>query len=178
MAVPPGPVAVPLSVSVTGPGAMASKSTAARTPVPDAPVESAPRASVMSMRLPFTCCAKATLTLPARMKLPSWTVRTRSLVASYTSVSVTVDRRCASVTDSGTVYGPPPTRNVVPGGEMMTCAPPIPGDVVGTAAGAGSGGTAGCVARGADSAAAGGCTTGGAVGGRGAGPGTVTGTGA
>ena len=54
MAAPPGPVAMPLIVIVTGPGAMASKSTDASTPVPDAPVASAPRASVISIRLPFT----------------------------------------------------------------------------------------------------------------------------
>ena len=50
------------------------------------------------------------------------------------SVSVMVDSRCASVIDSGTVYGPPPTRMVGPGGEMTTCAAPMPGDEVGTAA--------------------------------------------
>src|SRR6185503_12035414 len=49
------------------------------------------------------------------------------------SVNVIVDRRCASVIDSGTVYGPPPTRNVGPGGEISTCAEPIPGAVVGVA---------------------------------------------
>src|SRR5262249_17869723 len=44
--VPPGPVAVPLGVIVAAPGAIASKSTAARRPVPDAPVASAARTSV------------------------------------------------------------------------------------------------------------------------------------
>src|SRR5205809_5680146 len=103
------------------------------------------------------------------------------------SVSVTVDRRCASMTDKGTVYGPPPSWNVVPGGEMMTCAPPIPGDAVGTAAGgggvAGSAGAAGGVAAGgvaagvgSGMAGAGGGVTGG-VGATGAGTGTVPGTG-
>src|SRR5215216_1966302 len=51
------------------------------------------------------------------------------------SVSVTVESRCASVTVNGTVYGPPPTRNVDPGSEISICADPMPGDVVGTAAG-------------------------------------------
>src|SRR5438552_3925809 len=96
------------------------------------------------------------------------------------SVSVTVDRRCASMTDKGTVYGPPPTWNVVPGGEMMTCAPPIPGDAVGTAAGAGgcagSAGAGGGVAGGVASGVTGGCATGG-VGATGEGAGTVPGTG-
>ena len=71
------------------------------------------------------------------MKLPSCTLRTRSFVGSKMSVSVTVEIRDASVISSGTVYGPPPTRNVGPGGEISTCAEPIPGDVVGTAAAAG-----------------------------------------
>ena len=55
------------------------------------------------------------------------------------SVSVTVEMRDASVIEIGTVYGPPPTRNVGPGGEMMTWADPIPGAVVGTAGAAGVG---------------------------------------
>src|SRR5881397_3772698 len=96
------------------------------------------------------------------------------------SVSVTVDRRCASMTDKGTVYGPPPKRNVVPGGEMMTCAPPIPGDAVGTAAGAaggaGSAGAGGC-APGDVGSTAGGGVTGAGAGVTGAGTGTVPGTG-
>src|SRR5690349_4347085 len=64
------------------------------------------------------------------MKLPSCTVRTRSRVGSKTSVNVIVVIRAASAIDSGTVYGPPPTRNVVLGGEMITCAEPRPGDVL------------------------------------------------
>ena len=48
--VPPGPVAVPLAVSVDVPGAIASNSIAASRPVPDAPVASAPREIVMSTR--------------------------------------------------------------------------------------------------------------------------------
>src|SRR5262245_7833606 len=71
IAAPPGPVAVPLSVSVAAPGAIASKSTAASTPVPDAPVASAARVSEMSIRLPFTCWLTVTGTPPARRKLPS-----------------------------------------------------------------------------------------------------------
>src|SRR4029079_11862195 len=67
---PPGPVAVPLRVSVAAPSAIASNSTAASTPVPDAPVASAPRASVMSIRLPLTFWLKVTGTPPARRKLP------------------------------------------------------------------------------------------------------------
>src|SRR5439155_3795913 len=155
---PPGPVAEPLSVIVTPPGAMASNSTAASRPVPDAPVASAPRESVMSIRLPLTCCAKLTVTPPARMKLPSCTVRTRSFVGSKITVSVMVAMRDASVIEIGTVYGPPPTRSVG-GGEMITCAAPMPADTVGTA-GAGVGG---CVVAGATGAAAGGGVAGGGV---------------
>ena len=46
------------------------------------------------------------------MKLPSCTVRTRSSAGSNVSVSVMVDSREALATEIGTVYGPPPTRNV------------------------------------------------------------------
>src|SRR5262249_13659869 len=127
IAAPPGPVAVPLRVSVAGPAAIASNRIAASTPVPEAPVASAPRASVISIRLPLTCCENVTDTPPARRKLPSCTLRTRSLVGSKISVSVTVESRDASATSSGTVYGPPPTRNVV-GPEISTCADPMPDD--------------------------------------------------
>src|SRR5262245_2713243 len=43
-------------------------------------------------------------------------------------VSVIVDIRFAFDTVTGTVYGPPPTRNVVLDGVTMICAWPIPGD--------------------------------------------------
>src|SRR5580765_942221 len=88
--------------------------------------------------------------------------------------------RCASVIDSGTVYGPPPTRNVGPGGEISTCAEPIPGDVVGTAGGvAGVGSAAGgrISAAGGGVSTAGGVTAGVDTGGVGAGSTTVPGTG-
>src|SRR5436190_9563191 len=158
IAVPPGPVADPLSDRVAAPGAIASKSTAASSPTPDAPVESAARVSVMSMRFPLTDCAKTTLMPPARMKLPSCTVRTRSFVGSKITVSVIVEIRCASVIEIGTVYGPPPTRRVGPGGVISTCAEPTPADVVGTAGAVCAGGLAGGVAGGVGS---GGTTTGG-----------------
>ncbi|PYR06337.1 MAG: hypothetical protein DMG00_19305 [Acidobacteria bacterium] len=128
---------------MTLPGAIASNRTAASRPVPVAPVASAARASVMSMRFPFTCCVKVTLTPPARMNVPSFTLRTRSFVASNVSVSVSVERRVASVIEIGTVYGPPPTRNVGPGGDRMICADPMPGVVVGPGAtGSAAGGVA------------------------------------
>ena len=38
-----------------------------------------------------------------------------------------MDSRETFTMDSGTVYGPWPTRNVVPGGEISTCAVPTPG---------------------------------------------------
>ncbi len=42
------------------------------------------------------------------MKLPSCTRAHAQLAGSKVSVSVTVDSRDASVTEIGTVYGPPP----------------------------------------------------------------------
>src|SRR5206468_11532538 len=142
IAVPPGPVAAPLSVSVTVPGPMASNSTAASSPVPDAPVASVPRDSVMSTRLGLACWLNETLAPPARMKLPSCTVGTRSLVESNVSVSVMVEIRAASLIEIGMMYGPPPTRNVVPLGDITTRAAPIPGVVIGGSFGVG--GAGGC----------------------------------
>src|SRR5215471_21109681 len=89
------------------------------------------------------------------MKLPSWTLRTRSLVGSKITVSVTVESRDASVTEIGIVYGPPPTRNVVLGGDRITCAEPMPALALG-AGGAGAGGACGAAGGGW-----GGCTSGG-----------------
>src|SRR5712691_1161303 len=51
--------------------------------------------------------------------------------------------------DSGTVYGPPPTRNRVAGGEMITCAEPMPGDVIGAPGAGAAGDVVGCVTGGA-----------------------------
>src|SRR5215470_1943791 len=93
------------------------------------------------------------------MKLPSFTLRTRSFVGSNVSVNVSVEMRVASVIEMGTVYGPPPTRNIGPGGEMMICAAPTPGDCVGGAACcgvAGAGGDAGVGGAGAGAADGGG----------------------
>src|SRR2546428_6282717 len=42
-----------------------------------------------------------------------------------------VDMRAALVIVSGTVYGPPPTRKVVPGGVINTWAAPMPADAIG-----------------------------------------------
>src|ERR1019366_1164716 len=72
------------------------------------------------------------------MKLPSCTMRTRRSAGLNVSVSVTVESRVAPTTEIGTVYGPPPTRNAVEGGERITCAEPTPADVIG-ASGAGVG---------------------------------------
>ena len=57
-------------------------------------------------------------------------------MTSKVSVNVIVEMRAAFVIDIGTTYGPPPTRNVVPDGEIVTCAEPRPGDVVVSADGA------------------------------------------
>src|SRR5436190_6284480 len=158
MAVPPGPLATPLGVSVTVPGATASKRIAASRPVPDAPTTSAPREIVMSIRPPLTCWLNTADAPPVRMKGPSCTVRTRSTFGSNVIVRLMVVSRVAPLIDTGTVYGPPPTRNVVPGVEMTTCADPMPGVVIGNSA-VGAGGGAG--------GAGGGCvsTTGGVAGG-------------
>src|SRR5204862_5951071 len=145
IAVPPGPVAAPLSVSVTDPGATASNNTTASRPVPDAPIASAPREIVMSTRPLPACWVKLALTPPVRMKLPSCTARTRMIAGSNVSVSVIVEIRVAPVTEIGTVYGPPPTRNVVPDGESSTWADPMPGATIVSGAGcAAVGGVCGC----------------------------------
>src|SRR5437667_12686253 len=103
------------------------------------------------------------------MKLPACTDRTRSFVGSYTSVSDTVDKPNAFVTEIGTVYGPPLTRSVG-GGEMMICAWPSPGEIVGVWAAAGGvvavgGGAAGDGAGGLLGAGLGGAAGTGAAGG-------------
>ena len=103
MAVPPGPVAVPLTVSVAVPGAIGSNRIAPRSPVPVAPVASADRAMVMSTRPGLTCWAKAAFAAPDRMKLPSFTARARSSAGSNVTVSVTVDTRDAFTMEIGTV---------------------------------------------------------------------------
>jgi hypothetical protein len=163
--VPPGPVAVPLTVNVAAPGANASKSTAARRPVPVAPVASPARAIVMSIRPGLTCWANVALAPPDRMKLPSCTTRGRMSAGSNVIVRAMVDRREAFATDTGTVYGPPPTRSVG-GGDNTICASPNPVDVVGPAP---AGGAAGVVGAGGAAAA------GGVVGvGVGGGVGTIT----
>src|SRR5665811_2043677 len=91
------------------------------------------------------------------------------------SVSVIVETRAASVIDSGTVYGPPPTRKACPG-VMMTCADPMPADTVGTAGGSGADVSAAATAGAGGSA--GGCDVGsGGTGVGGAGTRTVPGTG-
>src|SRR5438093_11148227 len=100
------------------------------------------------------------------MKLPSCTARTRSAAGLKVIVSVTLDTRDAPVIDTGTVYGPPPTRNSVPGGVTSTCA------AAGVAAGGVAGGTAaGGVGGGAVGAPGGGCAGGTAGAGTGVGKG-------
>ena len=67
---------------------------------------------------------------PDRMKLPSFTARTRSSAGSKVSVSVIVESRETFVIEIGTVYGPAPTLNAVPGGVRSTCAAPSPGELI------------------------------------------------
>src|SRR5438034_2252231 len=178
MAVPPGPVAAPLGASVTAPGATASNRTEARRPVPEAPMASAPRDIVMSIRPPLACCVNVALVPPVFMKLPSSTARTRRIAGSKVNVSVIVVIRVAPVIEIGTVYGPPPTRNVVPDGESTTCAEPIPGDTVGVSATGGcTGAGGGCTAGGVSTTGGGGTGGGVAAGGVGGGAATVPGIG-
>ena len=54
------------------------------------------------------------VTPPCRMKVPSCTVRTRSTAGLYVTVNVTIDSRDALLIETGTVYGPPATRNRCP----------------------------------------------------------------
>src|SRR5262245_59829811 len=85
------------------------------------------------------------------MNVPSVAVRTRSSAGLYVIVSVTVEIRDALLIDSGTLYGPPPTRNSVPGGVVMTWARVAAGDVPGgvVRAGGAAGGVAGAPPTGA-----------------------------
>src|SRR5690349_15990742 len=106
------------------PAPMASNTNAARSPAPDAPAESAVRVIAMSTR-PVAASmrgVKVVATPPWRMNVPSCAVRTRNTFGLYVTVSVITDSRATLLIDTGTVYGPPATRNSVPGGVMITCA--------------------------------------------------------
>src|SRR4051812_39196903 len=138
------------------PDPIASKSSAAMRPAPDAPAWSAVRVTAMSTRPAAASIRGVNVvgTLPCRMKVPSCTVRTRSTFGLNVTVSVITDTRDALLIESGTVYGPPATRNSVPGGVTRICAavddvgaaPAVPGGAGGVAFGsrggvAGAGGT-------------------------------------
>src|SRR5438045_5082121 len=56
------------------------------------------------------------------MKVPSLAWRTRSTFGLNVTVSVITDNRDTLLIETGTVYGPPATRNSVPGVVMMICA--------------------------------------------------------
>src|SRR6185436_18901100 len=93
------------------------------------------------------CGVKLVAMPPWRMNVPSWRLRTRSTLGLKVIVRVIVDTREALLIDTGTVYGPPATWNVVPGTVRMIC----PGVACG-APGAAAGVTSvsrGCVAGGA-----------------------------
>src|SRR5918994_3823978 len=68
------------------------------------------------------CGVKVVATPPWRMNVPSWTLRTRSTFGLNVIVRVITDTREALLIETGTVYGPPATWNVVPGTVRMTCA--------------------------------------------------------
>src|SRR6476619_4615396 len=93
------------------------------------------------------CGVNEVATPPCRMNVPSCTLRPRSTFGLYLNVTVTTETRDALLIDTGTVYGPPATWNVVPGTVRMIC----PGVACG-APGAAAGVTSvsrGCVAGGA-----------------------------
>src|SRR6185503_8265935 len=153
---PPGAVAVPVTERLAAPAPTASNSTAASSPVPETPVASPARTIAMSMRpvTGSTICVKAACAPPARMKLPSWTARTRTAAGLNVIVNDSPDSRDAFVAEMATVYGPPPTRNSGPGGVMTTCAPAgaiVGGGAVAAAGAAGTG--AGVVGEGAGTGA-------------------------
>ncbi len=64
---------------------------------------------------------KVAVTPPWRMNVPSCTLRTRSTAGLYVTVNVIIDMRDALLIESGTVYGPPATRNSG-GAVTMICA--------------------------------------------------------
>src|ERR687898_1447345 len=105
------------------------------------------------------------------MKLPSCTDRTRSGPGLKVTVRDTVAIRGALVTEMGTVYGPPPTRNSVPGAVTATCAT-LPGGAASAGCGSAPGGVVALASGGGTGVSAGawGCVCGGVwVGGDGSG---------
>src|SRR5215471_5017925 len=71
-----------------------------------------------------------------------------------------VDRRAAPTIDSGTVYGPWPTRKMPPGGEITICADPTGAPAVG---GSGTVGAGDCGVGAVGGGTCGGAAVGGAV---------------
>src|SRR5947207_2471654 len=89
---------------------------------------------------------------PCRMNVPSCTVRTRSSAGLYVTVNASIDTRDALLIDTGTVYGPPATRNSVPGAVTIICAAvgaalgaPVPAAPTGAPVTSRAGGVAGVV---------------------------------
>src|SRR5690349_15531721 len=68
------------------------------------------------------CGVNEVATPPCRMNVPSCTVRTRRIFGLKVIVRVITDRRDELLIETGTVYGPPATWNVVPGTVRMICA--------------------------------------------------------
>ena len=89
-----------------------------------------------------TCWVNVAWMPPWFITAPGFTLRTRSTAGLKVTENDSVDSRVAPEIDSGTMYGPPPTRNSVPGGLSSTCAG---GGVAGDAGAAGAGvGAGGC----------------------------------
>ena len=140
--VPSGVVAVPLTLKLVLPGAIASKRIDASSPEPEAPTASLTRVMTMSTR-PAAGSIRGVnevATPPWRMKLPSCTVLARTADPLKVIVIVAVDARDTPLIEIGTGYGPPPTRNSVPEGVTITCAAPA---AAAGAVGAGGSGTGG-----------------------------------
>ena len=93
------------------------------------------------------------------MKLPSWTERTSNAAGLNVSVRLTVVTRGMFSAESGTVYGPSPTRQSGPGVVTVTCAGADGVAVAGSpyglpvAGGCGAGRRGGCAAVAAGGAA-------------------------
>src|SRR5690606_17082334 len=92
---------------------MASNINAASSPAPDAPALSLVRTTAISTRPAAASIrgVKVAATVPWRMNVPSWTLRTRSTDGLNVTVNVIVDSRETLLIEIGTTYGPPETRS-------------------------------------------------------------------
>src|SRR4051794_17699697 len=106
-----------------------------------------------------------TIAPPWLMNVPPVTCRTRNTLGLNVSVNVMVDRRDTLLIEIGTVYGPPATRNSVPGVVISSCAAPAGPGAVGAGAGGAFGSRGGVAGGGGTPSVPGGGTVPGAPGG-------------